>query len=259
MRAQTGGEHALEGASVGPPALSIIIPAHNEAGRIAAPLEAYAAHFHEHCGDRFEIIVVTNNCSDATEEVVDQIAKRYPQIHQVVIPQRIGKGGAIIEGIRWARGAVTGFVDADGSTPPEEFERLVSVIGRSDGVIASRWIEGAIVPVRQGLLRRVLSRAFNLLVRLLFGFPYRDTQCGAKAFIREALTSVVDDLGITDYAFDVNLLYVLRKRGFSVREVPTCWYDREGSSLRASRVVRPMLAAILRLRLKNSRFGRFLP
>ncbi len=248
-----------EGVFVGSVPISIIIPAHNEAGRIAVPLEEYARHFHEHYGDGFEIIVVTNNCSDATEEVVHQIAKRYPQIHQVVIPHRIGKGGAIIEGVRRARGAVTGFVDADGSTPPEEFDRLVTLIGSSDGVIGSRWTEGAIVPVRQGLLRRVVSRAFNLLVRLLFGFPYRDTQCGAKAFTQKALMTVLDDLAITDYAFDVNLLFVLRKRGFVVREIPTRWYDREGSQLRVSRVVRPMLVAILRLRLRHSWFGRFLP
>ncbi len=244
-------------ASVGP-TLSIVIPAHNEAERIRAPLEAYARHFATGYGNSFEIVVVTNNSWDATERVVAEIAQRYPQIGQVVIPERIGKGGAIIEGFRRAKGAVIGFVDADGSTPPEECDRLMSLVGQWDGVIGSRWVEGAIVPIPQRLLRRVLSRGFNLLIRLLFGFPYRDTQCGAKAFKREALTAVTDDLGITDYAFDVNLLYLLRQRGFVVHEVPICWYDREGSRLKASQVVPRMLIAVVQLRLKNSRFGRFL-
>ncbi len=238
--------------------ISIIIPAHNEAERIAAPLEAYAKHFREKHGDDFEILVVTNNCWDATEEIVERISKGYPEVHQVVMSERIGKGGAIIEGIRRARGAVIGFVDADGSTSPEECDRLMSLVGHWDGVIGSRWVEGAIVPIPQRLLRRVLSRGFNLLIRLLFGFPYRDTQCGAKAFTREALAAVTDDLGITDYAFDVNLLYLLRQRGFVVHEVPICWYDREGSQLKASEVVPRMLVAVVQLRLKNSRFARFL-
>lgn len=166
--------------------------------------------------------------------------------------------GAIIEGIRRARGAVVGFVDADGSTHPEEFDRLVSLVGMSDGVIGSRWVEGAIVPIPQGLLRRMLSRGFNLLVRLLFGFPYRDTQCGAKVFTREMLMTILDDLEITDYAFDVNLLYLLWQRGFVVREVPICWYNREGSQLKLSQAMPRIMASIIHLRLKNSWFGRFL-
>ncbi len=243
---------------MGPIQVSIIIPAHNEAARIGPPLEEYAKHFSDKYGKACEILVVTNNSWDATEAVVDQIARQYPQVHQVVIPERIGKGGAIIEGIKRVRGAVVGFVDADGSSPAEEVDRLVAQVGPCDGVIGSRWIAGAVVPIRQPLLRRVLSRGFNLLVRLLFGFSFRDTQCGAKVFTRKALMAVLDDLGITDYAFDVNLLYLLRQRGFVVREVPIRWYDREGSQLRVTRVVRPMFVAVVRLRLRNSRFGRFL-
>ncbi|MBI4573999.1 MAG: glycosyltransferase [candidate division NC10 bacterium] len=239
--------------------ISIIVPAHNEAGRIALPLEALARHFQETHGDDFEIVVVTNNCWDATEEVVNQIARRYRQIRQIVIPEPIGKGGAIIEGIRRARGTLMGFVDADGSTPPAEVDRLVSQVGPGDGVIASRWVAGASVPTPQSWVRRVFSRGFNLLVRGLFGFPYRDTQCGAKVFTREAWTAVVDKLAITDYAFDVNLLYHLRQEGFVVREAPICWHDREGSQLRLSQVVPRMFAAVLRLRLKHSPLGRFLP
>ncbi len=239
--------------------ISIIVPAHNEAERIARPLEMLAGHFQETHGDDFEIVVVTNNCRDATEEVVGQIAAQHRQIRQIVIPEPVGKGGAILAGLRQARGRLIGFVDADGSTPPEEVERLVSQVGASGGVIASRWVEGASVPTPQSWVRRVFSRGFNLLVRLLFGLPYRDTQCGAKVFTREAWTAVVDKLAITDYAFDVNLLYRLRQEGFVVREAPICWHDREGSQLRLSQVVPRMFAAVVRIRLKHSPLGRFLP
>ncbi len=249
----------MEEDSGGATRISIIMPAHNEAQRIGGPLEAYATHFSQRHGDAFEILVVANNCRDTTEEVVGQLARRFRQIHQVVIQERIGKGGAIIEGIKRAQGMLIGFVDADGSTPPEEFDRLVSALGASSGVIGSRWIKGALVPIPQSSLRRVLSRGFNLLVRLLFGFPYHDTQCGAKVFTRESLAAVVDNLRITDYAFDVNLLYLLRQKGCVVQEAPICWYDREGSQLRLSQVVPRMFAAAVQLRLKTLRLDRFLP
>ncbi len=238
--------------------VSVIIPAHNEAGRIGAPLEAYAKHFYGKYGDSSEILVVTNNCSDETEKVVEGISKHYSNVHQVVIHERIGKGGAVVEGFKRARGDAIGFVDADGSTPPEEFDRLFQFVGRSDCVIGSRRVKGAVIPIPQGFFRRALGRGFNILVRLLFGFPYRDTQCGAKVFKRGSLMTVLGGLTVSDYAFDVNLLYLFYKHGFSILEVPTLWYNREGSTLTLYRIVPQMFAAVVRLRLKNSSFGRFL-
>ena len=122
-------------------------------------------------------------------------------------------------------------MDADGSTAPAEMARLFSFLADADGAIASRWCPGAVVPVRQGPVRRLQSRAFNLLIRLLFDLPYADTQCGAKVFRSEALGPVLDEMELSGFEFDVELLWRLARRGARVVEVPTVWYDHGGSKV----------------------------
>lgn len=227
--------------------LSIVIPAHNEARRILPLLRGLR--------DRFasaELIVVANACADDTASIVAEQATHDSDLRLIDVGERLGKGGAVRLGFHVARGDVVAFVDADGSTPPEELERLHSHLGGSDCIIASRWVRGARVLVPQTPLRRMLGRAFNLMVRALFGMTYADTQCGAKIFKRSALEEIIEDVETADFAFDVDLLYQLSRRGRVVREVPTVWLDRAGSTVNAIATGPKMLASILRLRLSHS-------
>ena len=234
--------------------LSIIVPAYNEQYRIGHMLDAYLPYFNERYAGRYELIVVVNGSSDETDSVVSSYAERGQPVTCIVDRRRIGKGGALIEGFRVASGEFVGFVDADGATPPEAFDDLLKSIGDSDSIIASRWARGANISPRQPLKRRIASRVFNTLTNMLFGLRMTDTQCGAKLVRGEALKSILDQLGVTQWAFDVDLLFQLRRAGFSIKEIPTTWHDVEGSKLVIGRASLEMLLALTRLRLIYSPF-----
>lgn len=239
--------------------LSIVVPAHNEEARIGRMLDAYLPYFTERYGREVEVLVVVNGTTDRTEAVVAGYASRYPILRVLVEPLRVGKGGALILGFKAARGDYVGFVDADGSTPPEAFDDLVQHIGDAGAIIASRWCRGAQVSPRQPLARRIASRCFNLLTRALFDLHITDTQCGAKLMRREALMEILPLLGITRWAFDVDMLFQLRRAGYRVTEVPTVWHDVAGSKLNVGRASMEMTLALIRLRLIYSRFKWMVP
>lgn len=215
-------------------------------------LEAYLLYFAPRYGHDVEFLIVVNGSTDRTEDVVKSYALRYPQVRYVVEPGVVGKGGALMRGFVLAKGDLVGFVDADGSTPPEAFEDLVTHIGDAGVIIASRWRRGAKVSPKQPLLRRVASRVFNLLTRVLFGLHLTDTQCGAKLMRREALLQILPHLGITRWAFDVDLLFQMKRNGFKVVEIPTTWHDVAGSQVVVTSAAPEMFAALIRLRLIHS-------
>ncbi len=211
--------------------VSIVIPAHNESGRILPTLSAYLDYF----GRRADIIVVANGCTDDTADIV----RRYIQetgapvtLTEVVEP--IGKGGAIRRGFSQAGSPIIGFVDADSATVPREYDRLLSMVGRYDVVFGSRWVHGAVVHNRTSLLRKVASWTFVLITRTLFQMPYHDTQCGAKLFRREVVRAILPHLSMSNAAIDVELLVIARKMGFTLHEEPTEWTDQKSSSFTKS-------------------------
>lgn len=240
--------------------LVIIIPAYNEEKRIAGTLEEYGKFFTNLKKTKkldSEILVVINNTHDLTEEIVKKYRKKYKIIKYLNFKQG-GKGFAIMEGFKEAlkdkKNSLIGFVDADMATGPKAFYDLVKNIGDCDGIIASRWIKGSIVKTKQTFLRRILSRGFNLITRAMFFMPYRDTQCGAKVFRRRILEQITPELNITQWAFDVNLLYLCRKKGFKIREFPTIWEDKHESKLEIAKIPFQMFSGVLRLRIINSPF-----
>lgn len=231
---------------------SIVIPAHNEERRIGPVLHAMRAEFPD-----AEIIVVANACTDATADVVAAIAQADPDLRLINLAAKLGKGGSVRLGFQVATADVIAFADADGATSPAELRRLVAHLGEADGVVASRWSRGSRMVVGQSPLRRLLSRGFNAIVRLLFGLPFADTQCGAKVFRRAAIEEIVEEVEIADFAFDVDVLFQLQRRGRVVREVPITWSHRDGSTVNVIFAAPRMLASIVRLRLHHSplRYG----
>lgn len=236
---------------------TLIIPACNEEKRIDITLEDYCTYFSRFPRGDIEILVVLNGCKDNTLGVVQQFAKKYPFLKYINIPPPIGKGGALVEGFKRAKGDFVGYVDADDATRAPSYHELMKHLGDADGIIASRWMKGAIVEPRQPFSRRFASRAFNLLVQFFFGLHFHDTQCGCKYFRRKAIQTILPSLGMTRWAFDVDVLYHLKRYGFRVKEIPTIWRDRIGSGIRVPKVSLEMFLALVRLRLLYSPF-RFL-
>ncbi len=234
--------------------LSIIIPAYNEESRIRPTLDAYTSFFGSRYGKDFELIVVVNGSRDRTEDIVREVAAKNPQVKAIVEPRAIGKGGAIIRGFEAAAGELVGFVDADNATLPDAYNDLVERIGDAGAIIASRYIPGAKVSPQQPLMRRIASRVFNVMVRLLFGLRISDTQCGAKLMRGDALRAALPHLGLTRWAFDVDLLFQLRRLGYRITEVPTTWSEPGGSKLKVGITSLEMFVAICRLRLLYSPF-----
>lgn len=242
--------------------ISIIIPAYNEEKRIGKTLEEYERFFRDLKKKKlfdFEIIVVINNTKDRTEEIVKKSCKKYKEIKYLNFKQG-GKGFAIIEGFKEAlknkKNELIGFVDADLATIPQAYYELVKNIGRYDAIIGSRYVKGAVVEPKQTMQRIFVSRVFNFLIRSLFLMNYRDTQCGAKLIKRNVLEKIINKLVITKWAFDVDLLYLLRRHNFRIREFPTVWSDKEYSKINFMKAGPLMALSIIRLRLVNSPFKR---
>jgi glycosyltransferase involved in cell wall biosynthesis len=234
--------------------ISIIIPVCNGERLVANTLEQYWTYFSQVYGQNFEIIVVPNGCSDRTSQLTDECCRRLPRIRAKTFRERIGKGGAIREGFKLAIGDIVCFVDADQATSSEELVRLIQQLGDNDGVIGSRWLRGSTIVVKHRLLRRIARRVFNLLVRMLFRLPYRDTQCGAKVFTKKAIDKVSGQLEVAGFTFDVELLYLLRRSGCRVKEVPTVWRDSGASTFSLWREAPRMFLDLVRIRLIYSPF-----
>jgi len=211
--------------------ISIIIPAYNEEKRILPTLNDYYDFFKEKFNNTFEIIIVPNNCSDNTQEIVKEFAKDKPEIRIFNISYYSGKGGAVMKGFELAKGNYIGFTDADNSTTPENFIKLYENKGNHDVIIASRKIKGALIYPKRKPSQDLLSFIFNQLANFLFKFKIKDTQCGAKIFTRETTSILIKNYTETGWMFDIDLLYICKKRKKKILEYPIVWTDAEGSNL----------------------------
>ncbi|MDE3066043.1 MAG: glycosyltransferase family 2 protein [Verrucomicrobiota bacterium] len=243
------------------PSLLLLIPAYNEERRIEPVLRDYAAFFRENYSGKFQILVVLNGCTDDTLGVVQKVAAEFPAVRALEFKAPIGKGGAIIEGLKLAAlGDLVGYADADGATPPRAFLELIRNMSDADCVIGSRWLPGAVLHQEQTRLRQFLSRVFHFIVEVLFWMHIKDTQCPCKLMRRQAVERIHPALRLTDLSFDVNLLVALKRAGFKVVEVPIEWTDKIGSKVTASlfRSSLAMFLSVVRLRLVYSPFYKWL-
>jgi dolichol-phosphate mannosyltransferase len=232
--------------------LSIIIPAYNEERRILSTLQDYYNFFNKKFKNNFEIIIVPNNCSDNTFKVVSDFSKNKKQIKIFNISHYSGKGGAVMKGFELAEGEYIGFTDADNSTNPENFYKLYQNIGNYQGAIASRRIKGALVSPKRKLTQNISSFMFNKIAKILFGFKYSDTQCGAKLFEKNIAKFLNENFSEKGWIFDIDLLYLCKKNKLIVYENPIIWRDAEGSKLSFKDGIFSILKLFkYRLRIKN--------
>ncbi len=235
------------------PSLLLLIPAYNEEERIEPVLRDYAQYFRQNYDGGFQLVVVLNGCKDNTIGVVKKVAAEFTEVSWLEFSEPIGKGGALIEGLKLAPlSDFIGYVDADGATAPKAFLDLVRLREKADCIIASRWLPGAVLHQQQTGRRQFASRVFHAIVQGLFWLNVKDTQCGAKVMRREVVEKIHSSLRIADMAFDINLLYAVKRAGFKTLEVPTEWTDKMGSKVVLGRTSMTMLFSVLRLRLVHS-------
>ncbi|PKL69930.1 MAG: glycosyl transferase [Methanomicrobiales archaeon HGW-Methanomicrobiales-1] len=220
---------------------SLVIPAYNEENRIQSLFDEISVF-------DGELIVVCDG-TDRTADCVSRIAdnRKDLTIRCLVFDHRLGKGGGVIEGLNAARAPLVGYFDADGSTSIGEMIRLFSRLADSDCAIGSRWVPGSTLRVRQGFMRRMESRAFNLLIRMLFGLTFNDTQCGAKVFRKTAIDTVLPQMTSRGFEFDVELLWRLQRAGYSITEVPIIWQNQGDSRVQKRDMFR-MLKGLFAIR-----------
>jgi len=228
------------------PNVSIVIPAYNEEARIENVVKNICDHFPGQ-----EIIAVCNGCTDKTNHILNTLRSRYPQIQILNFPQKLGKGGAIIEGFKVARGERIGFADADDSVEPSDIKKLFDELDNSDGIIASRRLSASKITSHQPVIRRFSSRVFNVIVRALFGLNFKDTQCGVKVFRKEVIKDVLGSLSATGFEFDVELLWKLNEKGYRIVEFPVVWKHAEGSTFRLTNAPQ-MFISLIKIRLCKS-------
>lgn len=231
--------------------ISLIIPAYNEEKRFVPVVDSYYKYLKSKFSD-FEIIVVPNNCSDRTPQLSEALSKKHKEIKSIVIPHKIGKGGAVLAGFREAKNQFVGFVDADESTKPREFHKLISVLDAgADGAIGSRALPESVILTKQPFHRRMLGTAFRGAVNLMFGLDFRDTQCGAKVFKKEAISTIIDSIVSTGFEFDVELLWLAKKQGYKIIETPIVWEDSDETKLGALSPL-SMLIGLIKIRLRGA-------
>jgi dolichyl-phosphate beta-glucosyltransferase len=235
------------------PDLSIVIPAYNEQARLLPTLERITRYFGGR-GLDYEVVVVDDGSRDQTLEIARQFAAQDRRIKVLHNVRNRGKGGAVRRGVAAARGRLVLFTDSDLSTPIEEFEKLNARLEADDRlgvVIASRAVPGAELVQHQPWYREVMGKTFNLLVRWLVLSGVRDTQCGFKLYRRDVARSAFRKMTILGFGFDVEVLYLARKGGARIEEVPVIWANALGSKVSPLRDSLRMFGDLLRIRLRH--------
>lgn len=227
---------------------SFIIPAYNESDRIRPTLDEILRYTAEQGWDA-EILVVDDGSGDDTPDVIREYAARHPQIQLIQNPGNRGKGYSVRNGMLHVRGEVCLFTDADLSSPITEAPKLFDAItSGADVAIGSRWLRAELQTERQPLYRQLFGRIFNLVLRIFLGLRFKDTQCGFKAFRREAAQRIFPLQKIERWGFDPEILYLARRMNFKVAEVPVVWAHSEGTRLHPFRDGMRMFVDVLHIR-----------
>lgn len=217
--------------------LSIVIPSYNEEKRLPLSLERIAEYLGVAGIESVEVLVVNDGSRDRTFEVAQQASELFERIgvaYRVLEnPGNRGKGYSVRHGMREARHDWVLFTDADLSAPIEEAAKLLEAVNAGEHTVAigSRALDRSLIGVHQPLFREVSGRVFNLVVRIFTGLTLADTQCGFKLFSKQAARDVASRQQLERFGFDVEQLFVAKKMGHKIAEVPVRWNDVEGTTV----------------------------
>lgn len=225
------------------PYLSVIIPAYNEAKRLPLTLVDIDKHL-KNTDFSYEIIVVDNNSTDATSEIVKRFSHLIENLKLIECPIP-GKGVAVKKGMLEADGKIRLFMDADNSTSIDQFNKMIPYFNEGfQIVIGSRDIEGAKLTPPQPWHKRIAGNLGNLFIQFMLLPGIWDTQCGFKAFTEEAAEKIFPLIKIGRWGFDVEILALAKKFGCKIKEIPVVWVNNPFSRVKASAYIQVLLEVI---------------
>ncbi|MGH9773838.1 MAG: dolichyl-phosphate beta-glucosyltransferase [Candidatus Acidiferrales bacterium] len=235
--------------------LSIIIPAYNEENRLPQTL-ARILYYIRARHVAAEVIVVDDGSSDATAQIAEDWHTEHPSVRLVSNGRNRGKGFTVRHGMLEARGRIALFTDADLSTPIEESEKLFAALADADIAFGSRALDRRLIEVHQSRMRELAGIIFNYLARILTSVPFKDTQCGFKAFLRERCRVIFEQQRIEGFGFDPEILFLAKRHGLRAREIPVRWSHDAATKLHVVRDSLRMFGDLLRIR-GNWLLGRY--
>jgi dolichyl-phosphate beta-glucosyltransferase len=228
-----------------------VIPCYNEELRLRRTIEQIE-RFLGSRGDRYELILVDDGSADGTRRVMEEAAARNKSIRIVALPVNRGKGRALAEGVKVSRGEYVLVTDADLSTPIEELPKLEAALAAGAGVaIGSRAIKGSRVELSQPIYRVLMGKAFNIIVQLVLLPGIWDTQCGFKLFRGDIAHDVFAGLTTDGFGYDPEVLYLAKKKGVRIAEVPVVWRNSAPTKVNAIRSSLDMFRHVLRIRFSH--------
>jgi len=240
-----------------PNTLTVVLPAYNEAARLGPALDELFGYLRRRGGrgrdgapsaaglpEHVEVLVIDDGSDDGTASLVAARPEAGSSpldgvtLRVVTVPHG-GKGAAVRAGMLAAKGEIVIFADADMATPPDQLPLLTAALAENDVVLGSRiQLDGSDMRASQPMYRRLLGKVFHLFASVWVVGPVKDTQCGFKGFKRKAAQDLFERQQVTSIVFDVEVIYLARRRGYRIAIVPVRWSDKRGSRMRA----RPSLA-----------------
>jgi dolichyl-phosphate beta-glucosyltransferase len=213
---------------------SVVIPAYNEAKRLPRTLRRFWRTAQKLNLPIVEYLIVDDGSTDQTHTVVDRLRRHKREVKIIRLPHNLGKGGAVKAGALAARGDLIIILDADGSADLKELPAMITALQKKSIVIGSRYVSGSQIVHRQPWSRRLISRGGNWLIRRLLLPGIYDTQCGCKLMTREAAQKLFPLLTRNGFSYDVELLVLAHRHGYTIIEQPITWSHASGTSLHAS-------------------------
>jgi dolichyl-phosphate beta-glucosyltransferase len=231
--------------------LSLTIPTYNEEEVIDNTLKTVVQHLVKGAYS-YEIIVVCDGCRDNTASLAQEAARNNSHIKVINRQTNMGKGFSVKEGALSAGGEYIIFTDADLSTPIEEIDKLLKWMEEGyDIVIGSRALAESDIQVHQPWYREKMGKTFNLFVQALAVRGIKDTQCGFKGFRKDVAEKIFPLQTINGFGFDVELLYLAKKYGYTIKEIPVRWINREASRVNPLTHSSQMFLDLIRIRMRD--------
>lgn len=236
--------------------VDVIIPVYNEEAILPRSIATLVGFLRDHVTLRYRILIADNASIDATQQVSEQLAREYPEVEYFRLPQK-GRGGALKTVWLNSPAQFVTYMDVDLSTNLMAFPEMLKLLQNgSDVVIGSRLCRAA--DTTRSFKREVLSRGYNLLVKLFFGTRFTDAQCGFKGARRETVQRLVPHVEDRKWFFDTELLVIAEKSGLRIGEVPVDWIEDLDTRVQLVHTIRDDLVALVRLRGSLSRVLRAL-